>query len=137
VLSRFPENKKMVKNIVMSAAVLAACCLTAPLSGQTQPAASPQTQTPSQPPAMPAPRTQVPTIVTPVAPPDVPVGTTGTKSVADTEHGTSILLLDRVQKVLDKAETKDGQAMLERGLLDEIRAEIAQVKASLEAANKR
>jgi hypothetical protein len=128
----------MTKNIVMSAAVLA-CCLTAPLAAQTQPAAPSQTQTQmsTQPPATPAPGTQAPTIVTPATAPDTPVGTTGTKSVADTEHGTSILLLDRVQKVLDKAETKDGQAVLERGLLDEIRAEIAQVKASLEAANKR
>lgn len=127
----------MAKNIVMSAAVLAACWLTAPLSAQTQPTTPAQTQAPTQPPATPAPRTQMPAMVTSVASPDTPVGTTGTKSVADTEHGTSLLLLEHVQKVLAKAETKDGQATLDRGLLDEIRAEIAQVKMSLEAANKR
>lgn len=78
--------------------------------------------------------------MTPVQPtaqgstPPMAVGTTGTSSVADTEHGTEILLLDRVQKVLDKAaaDAKGGQVTIDRGLLDELRAEVTQVKTSLQ-----
>ena len=58
----------------------------------------------------------------------------GTRSIADTEHGTAILLLERVQKVLDSAvDGKGGQVSIERGLLDEVRAEVAKVKQSLQA----
>jgi hypothetical protein len=87
---------------------------------QTQPATAPQPTTSAQP----TPRGSMPT----------PVGTTGTSSVADTDNGTEILLLDRVQKVLDKAanDAKGAQVNIERGLLDEMRAEVAQVKTSLQ-----
>lgn len=55
-------------------------------------------------------------------------------SVADTAYGTEILLLDGVQRVLDKAagNAKGGQATIDRGLLDELGAEVTQVKASLQ-----
>jgi len=66
-----------------------------------------------------------------------PIGTTGTRSLADTEHGTSILMLDRVQQILDKASDGKGSSVtIDRGLVDEIRAELAQVKASLQAEKR-
>src|SRR4051794_6365468 len=64
-------------------------------------------------------------------------GAGGTSSIADTEHGTSILLLDRIQKILDKAiDGKGSEVTIERGLVDEIRAELAQVKSSLQAEKR-
>jgi hypothetical protein len=66
-----------------------------------------------------------------------PAGNTGTTSIADSQHGTSILLLDRVQKILDKAvDGKGAEVTIDRGLLDEVRAELAQVKASLQAEKR-
>jgi hypothetical protein len=136
----------MTKNIVISTGVVAAFCLTAPLSAQTQTPAQPptqtqtQTQAPAQSPATPAPPTQMPATVTPVpASQPQPVGTTGTTSISDTEQGTAILLLDRVQKLLDEAadgKNKDGNITLDRGVLDELRAELSQARASLKAAKQ-
>jgi glucose/arabinose dehydrogenase len=125
----------MTKNIVISAAVLAAFSLTAPLSGQTQTPTQPQTQAPTQTPATTVPPTQMPATVTPVQTSQPqPVGTTGTTSISDTEHGTAILLLERVQKVLDEAadgKSKDGTVTIDRGVLDELRAELSQARSSL------
>jgi hypothetical protein len=144
----------MRKSHSISAAALAAFCLTAPLSaqtanpqtGQTPPSTQAQPQTPTGAP----PPTQPPAAVTPTPTPAAPVGTTGTMSpatpstgatstgttsIADTEHGTAILLLERVQKVLDDAAAgKTGDVTIERGLLDELRAEVSQVRASLKPA---
>jgi hypothetical protein len=115
---------------------------------QTQPATTAQPQTPTQ--------TQRPTTAQPMAPAQAqpattaqpmtpqlttqgstptPVGTTGTSPVADRDHGTEILLLDRAQKVLDKAadDAKGGAVTIDRGLLDEVRAEVTQVKTSLQS----
>ena len=125
-----------------SAAALACACVTTPLSAQTSrpttvqtPATvmptptTPQTPTPTPVPAAGAPQTPSTPSVMPTPPP----GTT-TPSIADTEHGTSIILLDRIQKVLDEAVTgKSGQVSIDRSMLDEIRAEITQVKLSLQS----
>ena len=54
----------------------------------------------------------------------------------DTDHGTAIVLLDRIQKVLDTAvdekKSKDGPISIDRGLIDEMRAEVTQVKLTLQ-----
>jgi hypothetical protein len=70
------------------------------------------------PPAMPA--AQAPTL----APPS---------PVSDSERGTAVLLLERIQQVLDKAVAgkSEEEVTLDRGLLDEIRAEVAQVKLTM------
>jgi outer membrane biosynthesis protein TonB len=102
-------------------------------TAQPTPPAQPQPATTAQPmtPAQPTPQGSTPP--TPGSTP-TPVGTTGTSSVADTAHGTEILLLDRVQKVLDKAieDAKGGQITIDRGLLDEMRAEVTQVRTALQ-----
>ncbi len=58
----------------------------------------------------------------------------------DTDHGTAIVLLDRIQKVLDGAvddhKSKDGAIAIDRGLIDEIRAEVTQVKMTLQGEKK-
>ena len=111
----------------LSAAALAFACVTTQLSAQT-----PATTT-VQPPATVAPTPTTPQMPsTPSVMPTPPPGTT-TPSIADMEHGTSIILLDRIQKVLDEAVTgKSGQVSIDRSMLDEIRAEITQVKLSLQ-----
>jgi hypothetical protein len=68
-----------------------------------------------------------PTVQTP------PAGTTQTP-IADSDRGTAIQLLDRIQRVLDKAVAgKSEEVSIDRGLLDEIRAEVTQVKLTLQA----
>ena len=59
-------------------------------------------------------------------------------SVADTEYGTEILLLERIQKVLDDAaDGQTGTVKMERGMLDELRSEVTQVRLSLKARTVR
>jgi hypothetical protein len=63
------------------------------------------------------------------------VGTT--PLLSESPHGTAILLLDRIQQVLDKAvDGKSEQVSLDRGLLDEVRAEITQVKLTLQSEKR-
>jgi hypothetical protein len=149
----FQESNMSIIRMIPAAA-LAACCVAAPTFAQTPTPASPQTQPPAESQPTPTPRTQTPAPVvqpatgtqpatTPAITPAQPMtpGTstrTGTSSIADTEHGTAILLLDRVQKVLDKAadDAKGGQVTIDRGLLDEVRAEVAKVKQSLQAEKR-
>ena len=75
-----------------------------------------------------------------------------TPSAADTDHGTALMLLDRVATVLDAAingkSTKSGavgtsgsndgtvKVVVDRAALDEIRAEIAQIRLLLNAESK-
>lgn len=75
-----------------------------------------------------------------------------TPSAADTDHGTALVLLDRVATVLDAAingkSTKSGavgtsgsddgtvKVVVDRAALDEIRAEIAQIRLLLNAESK-
>jgi len=52
----------------------------------------------------------------------------------DSDHVSTILLLDRIQKVLDQAvDGKAGQMSIDRSLLDEVRAEVTQIKLTLQA----
>jgi hypothetical protein len=114
-------------------------------------AASPTVQSPTAPtPIVQPPTAQTPAVMQTQTPIGVPVAgspqTPATGSAvpmtsappqpsspaADTDHGTAIVLLDRIQKLLDSAVTKSGQVTLDRGLVDEMRAEVTQVKMSLQ-----
>ena len=80
-------------------------------------------------PSTPAPDAGVPATATQQPP---------TPSVADTEYGTEILLLERIQKVLDEAaDGQTGSVKVERGTLDELRAEVTQVRLALKARSVR
>ena len=58
--------------------------------------------------------------------------------MADTEYGTEILLLERIQKVLDEAaDGQTGSVKMDRGMLDELRAEVTQVRLALKARGVR
>jgi len=75
-----------------------------------------------------------------------------TPSATDTDHGTALMLLDRVAAVLDAAikgkSTESGavgtsgsddgtvKVVVDRAALDEIRAEIAQIRLLLNAESK-
>jgi hypothetical protein len=135
----------MFRMIPAAVALAVTTTFAIPLSVQTQ--AQPQapsqvpapTSTASGQPAMP------PTAATPSVPaPDVNVPATATQqqppttSVADTEYGTEILLLERIQKVLDDAaDGQTGAVKMDRGMLDELRAEVAQVRLALKARSVR
>jgi hypothetical protein len=119
----------------------------APQSPSTPPAAQPSAL---QPPAPPLPDPQAPTVA--------PAGQPGTQTPpqavgTDTDHGTALMLLDRIATVLDaavkgKASTSDvvgttgsdeGGSMkvvIDRGALDEIRAELTQIRLLLKNEKK-
>lgn len=71
----------------------------------------------------------------------IPLSTTQpppTTSVAETAYGTEILLLERIQKVLDEAaDGQTGSVKMDRGTLDELRAEVTQVRLALKARSVR
>jgi hypothetical protein len=115
-----------------------------PPATQTPTPQPPAAQTPAVPPAtVPAPAGQPPA-VQPPAPPMV--------VSADIDHGTAIMLLDRVATVLDdavnrKASKSDAvgtsgsdngpvRVVIDRAALDEIRAEIVQVRSLLKSEPK-
>jgi hypothetical protein len=135
--------------LLLTAAVIAACSAT-PLLAQTQPAvpaqsppavtqptpmippeAQPQTPALAQPPA------GAPVSASPQMPPAMPAAQSPTLApqspVSDSERGTAVLLLERIQQVLDKAVAgkSEEEVTLDRGLIDEIRAEVAQVKLTM------
>jgi hypothetical protein len=134
----------------LTAAALAIVCVaTPPLSSQSPTPAQPAIRpNPPAPPAATAPATRPgdPSSTTPVsgvpvtAAPQAPVplsmpaaqGATPTP-MADTDIGMAIILLDRVQKVLDQTVSgKAGQLIIDRSLLDEARAELTQVRFTLQ-----
>jgi hypothetical protein len=135
--------------LLLIAAVVAACSAT-PLLAQTQPAAPAQpppavTQpTPTIPPeaqpqtpALAQPPAGAPVAASPQMPPAMPAAQSPTLApqspVSDSERGTAVLLLERIQQVLDKAVAgkSEEEVTLDRGLIDEIRAEVAQVKLTM------
>jgi hypothetical protein len=63
-----------------------------------------------------------------------PAAVPGTSPVVDRDMGTSIALLDRIQRILDDA-TKNpmGKVSIDRPAIDEIRADVAQIKTTLQA----
>jgi len=57
--------------------------------------------------------------------------------ISDSERGSAVQLLDRIQAVLDKAvDGKSDQVSLDRSLLDEIRAEVTQVRITIQGAKQ-
>ena len=133
----------MARIIPAAVALAATMTFTIPLPAQTEaqpqapstasartPAASEQPATPAAGvPSVPAVDARVP--ASPTQPPP-------TTSVADAEYGTEILLLERIQKVLDDAaDGQTGTVKMERGMLDELRAEVAQVRPALKARSVR
>jgi hypothetical protein len=138
----------------LTAAAFAILCVgTSPLSSQSpapaQPAVRPNPQAPA-PGTAPAPRpgdrvstAGVDGVAAPAGPqaptagPTAPGAATPTP-MADTDLGMAIILLDRVQKVLDQAVSgKAGQMTIDRSLLDEARAEVTQVRLTLQGARMR
>jgi hypothetical protein len=105
------------------AALLAFVCSASPLLAQTPapaPAPAPAVA-PAQTPAMPA--VQPPSAAAMPAP-------------MEPDHTSEIALLDRIQKVLDAAvdeqRAKGPTISIDRGLVDELRAEVTQVRMSLQ-----
>ena len=135
----------MFRMIPAAVALAVTTTFASPLSAQTQAqpqapsptpaAASAVSEQPSPPqtsgaPALPAVDSNAPATATQQRPP--------TTSVADTEYGTEILLLERIQKVLDEAaDGQTGSVKVERGTLDELRAEVTQVRLALKARTVR
>ena len=54
----------------------------------------------------------------------------------DTEWGTALAMLDRMERILNDATKEPGKINIERGSIDEMRAEIAQIRAMLRGAVK-
>jgi len=75
-------------------------------------------QTPAQPPA--APGTASPPQPNGAPPPQI-----------DTQWGSALALLDRMQRILDDAIKQPGKISLDRAGIDEMRAEVAQIRAML------
>ena len=132
----------MLKTRFVLTAAVAAVFSATPLLAQTQPAAPAQPPAVTQP-TMPAPASQpqssagTPVPASPQMPSAVPAPQAAPlappASVSDSERSTAVMLLDRIQQVLDKAaDGKTEEVRLDRGLLDEIRAEVTQVKLTLQ-----
>jgi hypothetical protein len=110
----------------------------------------PAEQTPAaQPPATQQPPAQMPGAQTPAGPPAEGQVTMPRVVGKDTDHGTALMLLDRIAAVLDasvnrKASKSDIvgttgsedaplKVVIDRAALDEMRAEIAQIKLLLQS----
>lgn len=107
------------------AALVAVVCSATPLLAQT-------------PATAPAPTSTVAPAQTPAAMPAVqPPPAAATPSPMESDHTNEIALLDRIQKVLDTAvneqRTKGPAISIDRGLVDELRANVTQVRLSLQA----
>jgi len=112
----------------LAAATLIAAIQFAPVSAQQQgqpgiPSPPPATAQPQAQPPQPEPGTQPSTAgqapaYAPCTPADV---------------STALPLLDRVQRILDEAIKNElGKVSLDRGQIDEMRAEIAQIRAAIQ-----
>lgn len=130
----------MFRMIPVAVALTVTTTFALPLSAQT--AAQPST------PRSAAPTTAVsgqPATRPPADTPSVPAQDVGapataaqqpapTTSLADTEYGTAIVLLERIQKVLDEAaDGQTGTVKMDRGMLDELRAEVTQIRVMLKS----
>jgi len=99
-------------------------------------------QTPTAPPAATAPATTTPQAVTPqvATPPSAkpPSATPPTATPkAETEFGTVLALIDRMQRVLDGAAKDElGKVSIGRADIDEMRSELAQIRTILDARNR-
>ena len=93
-----------------------------------------QGQTPAPTPTPAVAPTPAPT--TPAAVPAVQPSPTAVAASVQPDHTSEIALLDRIQKVLDTARDEqraNGSTVnIDRGLVDELRAEVTQVRMSLQ-----
>jgi hypothetical protein len=108
---------------LVPAALLVAVCSAASLQAQI-PAPAPA-QTPAVAPA------QAPAAAPAVQPPPA-----ATPSPMDSDHANELALLDRIQKVLDTAvdeQRAKPTITIDRGLVDELRANVTQIRLSLQA----
>jgi hypothetical protein len=154
----------MKTNRFMSAAVVVMVCGAAPAFAGTQATSTPATASQPTTQTTTSSGTQAPvTTATPsspgqsgTSPSDQPAGqpagtvqpggqgstltttaSNGITPAASVDHSTALALLDHVQKVLDKAvDGKGSTVSIERGLLDEVRAEVSQVKVSLQGEKR-
>jgi hypothetical protein len=114
------------------AALLVVVCSAAPVLAQT-PAPSPA-QTPA---VAPAQTPAVPPAQTPAAMPVVQPPPAAAPAPREPDHTNELALLDRIQKVLDTAvdeqRTKGSTISIDRGLVDELRANVTQIRLSLQA----
>jgi len=86
-----------------------------------------------------APTAQAPQTVrsespTSTATPPAPTG--GTNPLVDTAFGSAIAMLDRMQRILDEATKDPGKVSLDRPSVDEMRAEIAQIRTLLQSRSR-
>ena len=114
----------MIMMKLVPAALLAVVCSAAPLQAQT--AAPAPAQTPAAAPA------QTPDPTPAIQPPP-----TAAPPLMEPDHANALALLDRIQKVLDTAvdeqRTKGPTISIDRGLVDELRANVTQIRLSLQA----
>ena len=95
----------MLKTMILAAAVIGAVRIAAPSPSPAAAVAS-HVQAPSS--------SSVPT------------------SEVDSEFGTALAMIDHIQKILDDAiDGKTGPVTIDRGKVDEMRAELAQIRISL------
>jgi hypothetical protein len=122
----------MFGSIVLSATL----ALATPIAAQTQPPS--QTAQPPAPPTAVGTSGTVPPASPSIAGPDVTT-TPAVQTVrpcAPADMSTSIALLDRMTRILADA-TKDslGKVTIDRSAIDELRAEVAQIRATLQPAS--
>ena len=72
----------------------------------------------------------------PAAGADAAPSTRNRNSEVDTQWGTALTMLDRMERILNDATKQPGKIDIDRGSIDEMRAEIAQIRAMLRAAVK-
>jgi hypothetical protein len=65
---------------------------------------------------------------------DVTPSTGNRNPEVDTQWGTALALLDRMERILNDATKEPGKIEIDRGAIDEMRAEIAQIRVMLRAA---
>jgi hypothetical protein len=63
-------------------------------------------------------------------------GSSGSSPQVDAPFGTEVAMLDRMQRILDDAIKEPGKISLDRASIDELRAEIAQIRTVLQARQK-
>jgi len=149
-------TSRLVPAAVAALLIAVAACIAASgtVLAQTPAGQSPTTQTPTtQTPTTQLPAGSAPGVQTP------PVQTVGGQATdsqgatpvrgSDTDHGTALMLLDRIARVLDDSTNRkasksdivgtsgsdDGRmkVVIDRAELDEMRAEIAQIKVLLQS----
>jgi hypothetical protein len=120
----FHRRDYVIMMKLIPAALVAVVCSASPSQAQTQPPAT--TATPAVAPA------QTPAAMPAVQPPPV-----AAPAPMEPDHANELALLDRIQKVLDTAvdeqRAKGPTISIDRGLVDELRANVTQIRLSLQA----